>query len=279
MKKTIKECINENIYKLEQAGIENARLNAELIMCKVLNINRTDLIFKFSNEISTYENQKKFDVLIKRRALREPLQYIEEKVKFYDLDIIINNDVLIPRPETEELVDIIIKSTDKNNVKNILDIGTGSGCISLVLAKYFHNSNIIGIDKSQKAIKIAAQNKKNLNFKNIQFINIGIEDFNISNDVDIIVSNPPYVSKFEYEKLDEELYFEPKIAITDNEDGLYFYKIIYDKIQSIKNNSYKLFFEIGYEQFKDIRNIFQGFECRLIKDMNNKDRFICLKQC
>ena len=279
MKKTIKECINENIYKLEQAGIENARLNAELIMCKVLNINRTDLIFKFSNEISTYENQKKFDVLIKRRALREPLQYIEEKVKFYDLDIIINNDVLIPRPETEELVDIIIKSTDKNNVKNILDIGTGSGCISLVLAKYFHNSNIIGIDKSQKAIKIAEQNKKNLNFKNIQFINIGIEDFNISNDVDIIVSNPPYVSKFEYEKLDEELYFEPKIAITDNEDGLYFYKIIYDKIQSIKNNSYKLFFEIGYEQFKDIRNIFQGFECRLNKDMNNKDRFICLKQC
>lgn len=204
-----------------------------------------------------------------------PVQYLIGNVNFCGNTILVDEKVLIPRYETEFLVDLILKIIDKNYSGNIIDIGTGSGCISITLAKKLPYSNVTGIDISKNAIDVANNNKNLNNVDNVLFINKDL--FKISNfdGYEIIVSNPPYVSK--NEQVGEETKYEPQNAIFAENDGLIFYEEIIKKV-SISKNIKHVFFEIGMNQSQSISDFkdkyLPGYKIEIFKDLANKDRYI-----
>ena len=181
---------------------------------------------------------------------------------------------MIPRFETEIIVDYLIKSPIKRD--KILDIGTGTGAIALSLAKNIENSYVIGSDIEEKAISLARENKEFTGIKNVEFIKSDLFE-NIEGKFDLIISNPPYINKKDYDALDKELYFEPKSALYGGEDGLDFYREIIKKANDYLNNQGHLVFEIGYDQKEVLNKLLmdQGFiNIENIKDFNEFDRFI-----
>lgn len=272
------EAIELSADYLKKKGIEEARLNAELMLADILGMKRLNLYLNFDRPLS--ENEKElYREYLTRRSKFEPLQYILGYTEFFGLKIFVNQNVLIPRPETELLVETIIKHYKSDSAMSILDIGTGSGAISIALAKNL-NCNITAIDISTKALETA---RYNADFNNvldkIQFKEVDI--LNPTFDLpkyDIIVSNPPYVSKDEYLTLQNEIKnFEPLIAVTDNFDGLLFYKKISEFGKSHLNNNGKLFFELGKGQFDAVKSIMQekGYSnIEIVKDYSNIERII-----
>ena len=226
--------------------------------------------------IEKYVPEKKQKKALKKLQKGYPVQYIIGNVDFFGIEIDVNKNVLIPRFETEGLVDKLtklIKQYSFNN-PNILDIGTGSGCISIYLKKNLE-CNITAIDKSKKAINLAKKNALKTNVI-INFIHTSIEKY--INDVkyDIIVSNPPYVSYSE--PVDEKIKFEPKIAIFSKNNGLYFYDIILQKSVNLLNKKNIIAFEIGQSQGESIKSMalkyYPNAIIKIEKDLNNKDRYI-----
>jgi release factor glutamine methyltransferase len=277
---TILNAIELSADYLDKKEVESARINSELLLAHILNCNRMELYLKFDQPLKE-EEVNEYRELIKRRGNREPLQYIIGNVEFFGLEFFVNKNVLIPRSETELLVETIINKFKNKNSISILDIGTGSGNIAISLSKNLPGANIIGIDKSKKAIDVAKKNSVlidndfKLKFEAIDFI-----DFSNTNTCkfDLIVSNPPYISLKDYESLDAELKnYEPKEALTDFEDGYYFYKIICKNASKHLLPKGKLFFEIGFGQSKTIKQIMDvnGFiNISIIKDYQNIDRVI-----
>jgi len=278
---TIKKMFDYGINFLKLKNIESPGINTESLLCHILNLSRIEIRLKF-NEIISSNLQEQFIAAIENRANHIPLQYIIGKIKFHNIEININKNVLIPRPETEELTKLIISEININPYKNynILDIGTGSGCISLAIAKEFPNIKIDGIDISKSAIECANENKNKLNIENIIFKNIDFENFKSNKKYDIIISNPPYISINDYIKLKEELFFEPKIALTDNNDGLTFYRIISQKSNDLLNKNGKIFLECGINQAKQICFMFNknGNKTKILNDFSNIERFIIVER-
>ncbi|MFR6221882.1 MAG: peptide chain release factor N(5)-glutamine methyltransferase [Anaerococcus sp.] len=206
-----------------------------------------------------------------------PLQYAIGKWNFYGLDLLVDKRALIPRYETEILVDLIIN--DNSNNKKILDIGTGSGAISLALSKNLKDSKIIGVDISKKAIDLANENKIKLNINNVEFKESDIFS-NIDEKFDIIVSNPPYINKEDFEKLDNKLYYEPQNALYGGEDGLYFYKKIIKNAKNFLNKNGKIYLEIGYDQKDSISNLLEEYGYKQIKSYKDfNDFYRIIKAC
>ncbi|MDP2363927.1 MAG: peptide chain release factor N(5)-glutamine methyltransferase, partial [Ignavibacteria bacterium] len=215
---TVLEAIKLSTEYLDKKNVESPRANAEILLAEVLNCKRLELYLSFDkplgeDELSGYRE------FIKKRGMRIPLQYIIGYVDFYGLKLIVNQNVLIPRPETELLVEKIINnfSSDpsKENIR-ILDIGSGSGNISIAISRNIINSNVLGIDISEKALEVAKQNAEN-NFvqNNIEFkkFDIKIDDITELGKFDLIVSNPPYVSSSDFQNLEPELkVYEPREA-------------------------------------------------------------------
>src|ERR1035437_7005118 len=199
---TVLESINLSSEYLKNKGIGSPRINAELLLAHILNCKSLNLYLCFEKPL-TEEEIDKYRELLKRRSKFEPLQYIIGKVEFYGIDFKVNPSVLIPRQETEILVETIIGQYDKYDTLRILDIGTGSGNIAVSLAKNLDNSFITALDISEDALKIANENAI-LNSVNdrIEFIKIDVlnEEF-IRNEFDLVVSNPPYISIVEFETL------------------------------------------------------------------------------
>lgn len=276
---TVLESINLSSEFLKNKGIESPRINAELLLAHVLNCKRLNLYLSFEKPLTEEEVQKYRD-LLRRRSKFEPLQYIIGRVEFYGLDFKVNNSVLIPRQETEIIVETIISQFDKNDPLKIMDIGTGSGNIAVSLAKNLDNSFVTAIDISEDALKIAAENallnsvNERTEFIKIDFLN---EDVN-RNDFDIIVSNPPYVSMEEFETLSPELKeYEPKVALTDYNSGFRFYEIISAKSNLLLTTGGKLFFEVGKGQLSKVSDIMTKNNFRNIivtKDYLNIERVI-----
>lgn len=276
---TVLEAVKLSADYLQKKGIESPRLNAELLLAHLLNCKRLDLYLLFDrplkeNEIILYRE------LLKKRGSFVPLQYIIGNVEFYGLEFSVDSSVLIPRPETELLVDTIIEENENTNLK-ILDIGTGSGIIAIALAKSLEQPELFAIDISEAALANAKKNAiKNDVTDRIKFLQLDVRsDLTlIKESFDIIVSNPPYISKDEFPKLQTELrVFEPAIALTDYADGLSFFKIISEKaIRLLKNNG-KLYFEIGKDQSDSVKKILQenGFaNVQIKKDYQEIDRVI-----
>jgi len=227
------------------------------------------------NELKKQYQGAELDIVLKKIENGYPVQYVIGNVNFCGSKILVNENVLIPRYETEFLVDLIQNNLQKENNYNILDIGTGSGCIAISLAKIFNKSKITGIDISNKAIEIANKNKMENSVDNVEFINKNIFEVSDFSDFNVIVSNPPYVSHSEI--VGEETKYEPQNAIFAEDDGLVFYKKIIDIVSNSKNVEH-VFFEIGMNQGEPIidytNKIIPNYECVVLKDLSGKNRYI-----
>ncbi len=276
---TVLEAIKLSTEYLEKKQVESPRTNAEILLAEILHCKRLDLYLSFDkplseNELNLYRES------IKQRAMRIPLQYILGYVEFFGLKINVNQNVLIPRPETELLVEKIIN--DFKSIKNlrILDIGSGSGNISLSLAKNLENSFVTGIDISDKAIEVAIDNAIKNSVANVEFklLDIMTEEIFNQGKFDLIVSNPPYVSKNDYQTLEPELkVHEPRVALTDNADGLTFYNRIITIAKNILKQQGYLYFEIGKDQHEIIYGLMnqQNFNnIKIQKDYSGIERMI-----
>ena len=246
--------INEGSYKLKQSDIISHQLDSEILLSKVLNITRENLLINLEQNIDR-KNVKKFERLIHRRSLNEPMAYILKKKEFWSRTFEVNNDTLIPRPETELMVEKLVYIYKQKKI-NILDIGTGSGCILISLLSELKQSNCIGIDISKEAIKIAIKNSKKNNQKNnIKFLNRSLSNF-YHKKFDLIVSNPPYIRTRDIKNLDRSIkYYEPKIALDGGNDGLdVIKKVIYKSKEILKVNGL-LALEIGDGQLRKVSTL------------------------
>ena len=227
--------------------------------------------------LEKYLPKNKLKKGIKKLNKGIPVQYIVGNVSFCGYTINVNKNVLIPRFETEELVENTLKYIDKyfKGSLDVLEIGTGSGCISIALKKENNNLTITSTDISKKALKTAKNNAK-LNNASINFINTNIYD-GINDKFDIVISNPPYIAKDE--KIEDIVYKnEPHLALYANNNGLYFYEEILKNIKNILNDKYLIAFEIGESQANDIKNIINKYlpNSNIIvkKDLQKRDRMI-----
>lgn len=209
-----------------------------------------------------------------------PVQYIVGNVNFYGYEFKVNENVLIPRFETEQLVENIIKYAKKFNKKelNILDIGTGSGCIAITLKKELNNCCVTAVDISKEALAVANDNAVDLN-ADINFVSSDIFD-NVDGKFDIIVSNPPYISTDE--DIDELVFNnEPHIALFAPDNGLYYYKKILSESPNYLNNKYLIAFEIGYKQGREVKLIaqkyFKNANIEVKKDLQHRERFVFIE--
>lgn len=249
-----------------------------LLIEEYLDLKRIDLILQPNIEISS-DIKELLDKALERLKKEEPIQYILGKTEFYGLPFKVNENTLIPRPETEELVEWILEEINVNDKRNILDIGTGTGCIPISLKKNLPNSNISAIDVSEEALEIAKQNAK-LNEVEISFINEDIlKTKRLNGMFDIIVSNPPYVRELEKVEIKNNvLKNEPHLALFVKDDNpLLFYKKIADLAKSNLTKNGLLFFEInqylGSETIDMLKS--KGFtQIELQKDMFGNDRMI-----
>ena len=224
------------------------------------------------------EKQTLFLSALERLKTHEPIQYILSKTSFMDMKFKVNSSVLIPRPETEELVRLMLK--EDLDGKEILDIGTGSGCIAISLAKYLPNAKVTALDISKDALKVAKENAK-LNNVDIHFINTDIFKYKSDKKYDIIVSNPPYVTESEKVLMKKNvLDFEPELALfVDDTDPLMYYSEIIDLLNRNLNLGGYLFFEINNKYFQEIKEnlIDNGFQVNDLKDFRGFKRFIFAK--
>jgi release factor glutamine methyltransferase len=250
----LENTIKQASQLLKNHNIKSHELDVEIILSNIMGVKRESLITN-NKAIISDKLIKKFDVAIGRRINREPVAYIIGKKEFWSEDFIVNKGTLVPRPETEIIIYKIIKFFKNKNI-NILDIGTGSGCILLSILKELKNSRGIGIDISAKAIGVAKLNSKKLNLLcRSQFKVFDLDKFNIGK-YDLIVSNPPYIPSKDIKKLSNDIKkYEPNIALDGGFDGLdLIKKVIYKSISLLKINGL-LSLEIGNSQYQKVSNI------------------------
>jgi len=258
-------------------GFENSRKEIEWLLEEILSCKRLELYLRYEEEL-TAEQLQTLHTWIDRRIEKEPIQYITGNCEFYGRKFIVNNDVFIPRPETETLINIVLSILDNSSYQNILDICTGSGCIAITLAKELNNVNVNAIDVSKKALNIAMINAKNHNV-DINFEQIDILSHPYKNKMDMVVCNPPYIPINEMRSImDDVRLYEPKIALTDGYDGLSFYKRISELAPLIVAPGGYVLLEVGVNQHaRLVKNIFhtQSFsKIEMISDLNGDPRII-----
>lgn len=279
---TVLEAVQLSTDYFEEKEIESPRLNAELLLSHILNCKRLDLYLMFERPL-TQEEVKTYREYIARRGKFEPLQYIIGEVDFYDLKLKVNKNVLIPRPETELLIEEAIKLCSENEIKNIFDVGTGSGNIPIALAKNLNGVRVTSIDQSEEAIQVATENAEiNEVADKIVFLVTDFEEYQAGEKFDLMVSNPPYVSKEDYSTLQKEiLEYEPIDSVTDNSDGYKFYRLITKRANEMLTNGGYLLFEMAEGQSEKIKNILienKFNEIKIVKDYQNIDRVIIGKK-
>lgn len=268
---TVLESIKLSTEYLEKKGVESPRINAEILLAHILNCKRLELYLAFDRplgdaEVSMYRS------FLKRRGEYEPLQYIIGSVEFYGLPFNVNSSVLIPRQETEILVEEVINEYRNKSDLSILDIGTGSGNIAIALAINLPGTRVTGIDISEDALELARKNSAlNGTIDRVKFLHNDIlNDGEVGNDFDVIVSNPPYVSGKDFERLRPELkIYEPRRALTDEADGLIYYRKILSKAGCLLKSGGRLFFEIGQGQSASVKDIFEEYNFTAIRIRND----------
>ena len=214
--------LQQVIQKLEQTGVDAPRIDAELMLMQAWDASQTDLIIRAQDEVPE-DVMLKFNAMLARRLNREPLAYILGKKAFWKDEFVVSEDVLVPRPETEHLIEMVLKyRPSQEQIYSIADIGTGSGCIAVTLAKEYPNSEVVACDISNKALVIAKTNAEHIGVVGRMSFYQGdlYQALPDGGQFDVIVSNPPYVSQDEMHDLEAELSFEPRFALTDEDSGL-----------------------------------------------------------
>ena len=251
----VKRVLEEAVKILKDNNIDEAIIKAKIVLCMVLKIEKEYIIINDSKEMAKEDEEKYFQYINKLKN-GIPLQYITNNQEFMKLNFFVDENVLIPRADTEILVEEVISlaNVDKNK---ILDVCTGSGVIAVSLAKYIKNSNVMALDISKEALKIAEKNAFNNNV-NIKLIESDLFNNLEENDFDIIVSNPPYIRENVINELSIEVKHEPKIALDGGKDGLDFYrKLSSESYKYLKEDGY-LCLEIGYDQKNEVIEILKN---------------------
>ncbi|HEY6172106.1 MAG TPA: peptide chain release factor N(5)-glutamine methyltransferase [Candidatus Kapabacteria bacterium] len=276
------EAIRNASRSLHDEGIDDAELNAELLAVHLKGEWKRSDMARYMQDPLTPEEEVEYEHLINRRIAHQPLQYITGETEFFGLRLFTSAAALIPRPDTEVLVEATLEeiaSLSKENVR-ILDIGTGSGAIILALASGLKRSECVGIDISNEALTLAERNKNRLGLTNVSFTNKNIFDNIELGSFDVIVSNPPYISTDEMRLLGKEVIdYEPRIALTDESDGLTFYKEIIQKATGpLLNDGGLLLFEVGFDASCHVAALMKnaGFQdVELTNDLSGIGRVIC----
>jgi len=261
--------------KLIGQGEESESLS--FVYRSLKNLSFTDFVFALQQEVT--EEEKQFvEEIYKKLAEHVPAQYIIGHAEFFGMQLKVDERVLIPRPETEELVDLILTENPEKNLK-VLDIGTGSGAIALALAKNRPDWSVTAADISQDALELATENA---NVQNLNLSFIKSDCFSkISSKYDIIVSNPPYISREDQEEVDlNVLHSEPHLALFADEDGLAIYRRIAESSKDYLNDGGKIYLEIGYKQGQSVPALFtENFpekRVRTLKDQFGQDRMVVI---
>ena len=262
---------------LKKNKIKNPYLDTELILSKVLNRKREEILLNVNNKVRNIDIIK-FNNYLLRRHQKEPIAYILGYKHFWKYKFLINKSVLIPRPDTELVIEETLRYLPIDKSKKILDVGTGSGCIIVSLLKERPNCVATAIDISKKALNVAKTNAKLHQLENkINFINIDIDKYK-SYNYDLIISNPPYINSIELNRLDNDIKFhEPKLALSGGSDGFREIKKVIIKSKELLRINGKLIMEIGHKQRNQSINILKntGFYInKICKDLSGKDRCI-----
>ena len=271
------EILNNGKNFLKKNKIKNPILDSELLLSKVLNKSREEILLN-SNYILKKQEINRFNSYLLRRKYNEPIAYILGFKYFWKYKFITNKSVLIPRPDTELIVEECLKYLPNNKSKKILDIGTGSGCIIISILKERSKCIATALDLSNRALNVAKSNAKLHQLENkINFINIDIDKYNSCN-YDLIISNPPYINNVDLSRLDNDIKFhEPKIALSGGFDGFRDIKKVIIKSKKLLKRNGKLIIEIGSKQRNQsikILNENDFYINRISKDLSGKDRCI-----
>ena len=273
----IEKLIGEATYLLKKNFIKSAGLDSEILMSKVINKNRNYVILNLKEKL----DKKKIDNykdLVAQRSKGKPIAYLVEKKDFWKYEFKINKDVLIPRPDTEIIVEEALVLTKNKSKLKVLDIGIGSGCILLSILKEKNDFYGIGIDVSKKCLNLSKINAFNLGVSNrIKFFNSNIDNFNYGK-YDLIISNPPYINKLDLKCLEKDIIdFEPRIALYGGIDGLSEINKVIDKSSRLIKKRGRFILEIGFNQKNNVKKLLKnkGFYInKILKDLADNDRCI-----
>ena len=266
---------------LKEKEFDNPRAEIEWLLCALLDCDRLNVYLRFEEPLS----QSQLTILrnwVKRRLTNEPLQYITGSCDFYGRQFLINSKVLIPRPETERLVDIAIEKMNGIDSPSILDVGTGSGCIATTLGLEIPASKVMGVDISLDALVVANGNKAKLGPENVLFIEMDILNTSPEQNFDLLVSNPPYIPKNEMKNLMKDVRdFEPVIALEDENNGFTFYKRFAEIGRTFVKPGGWFVLEVGMGDHPSmVQSIFSNsgyLNVELIKDYNGDNRVLVVQ--
>ncbi len=273
----IENILNEGINILQKNKIANPQLDSEILLSNSIKRDKKHIILN-PKEILNSEQLRKFKSLIERRKKGEPIAYLINKKEFWKDEFFVNKDVLIPRPDSELIIEQVLKIYSKDLQLQVLDIGTGSGCILLSILKERSNFYGTGIDISKKSINVSKFNAKQLNLTNrVKFFHSSVDNFN-NGKYDIIVSNPPYIEQLSLKYLEKDVVnFEPKLALSGGFDGFSKIRKVINKASILIKKNGKFILEIGFNQKNKVIKILkeEGFYVnKAIKDYGNNDRCI-----
>ena len=274
---TINSLLNQGFKYLSRNSIKFSRLESEILLSHILNKDPKYLILNHSNTLQSYQVNS-FIELIQRRKLGEPIAYILKKKEFWKYDFFVNQNVMIPRPDSEIIIEQSLKLIKKNEKKKILDIGTGSGCLIISLLNERKKLYGDAIDISKKALNVAKFNAKIHHLQNrIKFYQSSVDKF-FKGKYDLILSNPPYISSLNIKYLEKDIInFEPKLALEGGLDGSLILKKVIKKSSTLIKVGGKLVLEIGFDQKHMIMKLLkdEGFYInKTFRDYGNNDRCI-----
>lgn len=265
---TIRALLGVTTQYLKQRGSPSARLDAELMLAEALKYKRVQLYIEIDKPLSEAERDS-YREMVRRRGLGEPVAYIIGTRSFWKYDFEVNEHVLIPRPDTELIIEEVLDESKKLSwiPTRILDVGSGSGCLTVCLANEFKDSVVTGWDLSVDAIEVATRNAEKMNAENVVFDQVDIlQDSSWLTDerFDLIVANPPYISLQEKEMLDRSvLNFEPHIALFAGVDGLSFYRQIAQQAKNVLSPGGLIFIEIGLGQAPKVSELFEEYNWKI----------------
>tara|TARA_B110000046_G_scaffold109995_1_gene117228 strand:- start:60 stop:902 length:843 start_codon:yes stop_codon:yes gene_type:complete len=273
----IENTLDQGINILKASNIPNPYLDSQILLSKSINKDKRYIILN-SKEILNSEQLNNFNSFINKRKNGEPIAYLINKKGFWKDEFYINKDVLIPRPDTEMIIEQVLKNYSKQSQSHVLDVGTGSGCILLSILKERPNFYGTGIDISKKSINVSKINAKQLNLTNrVKFVYSSVDNFNIGK-YDIIVSNPPYIKLLSLKYLEKNVVnFEPMLALNGGFDGFSEIRKVVSKANILIKKKGKFILEIGFNQKNKVKKILneKGFYINeAIKDYGNNDRCI-----
>ena len=271
------EILNKGSNILKLNDIKSYSLDSEILLSSTLKLDRSQLLLNLNKKIENKE-RKNFFKFIKRRSKNEPIAYITGYKEFWKSIFKVDKNVLIPRPDTETIIEQVLKELDIYSSKKILDIGTGSGCILISILNERKRCFGVGVDISKNAVKLAKYNAKIQHIDNrIKFLNSDIDNF-YGDKYDLIISNPPYIKQYKINSLEKDIKnHEPKVALDGGIDGYNKIRLIIEKSSTLIKKRGKLFLELGINQTREtlkILNLNGFYKTKVVKDLASKNRCI-----